>query len=123
MKMFLKAQLSSLIATAVDFGFTVLLIEGFLVKYVIATSIGAVLGGVVNFTVNKYWSFAKGREYTKTQVLKYGMVWIGSILLNTVVSAFILSVMDGSYLIVKILVSLIVGISFNYSLQKYYVFS
>jgi putative flippase GtrA len=123
MKTFLKAQLSSLIATATDFGVTILLVEVFLSNYAVSTSTGAVLGGVVNFLVNKYWSFAKGKALTKNQAIKYGLVWIGSILLNTAGSTWILSTIDGSYLIVKILVSMIVGISFNYSLQKYYVFS
>lgn len=62
---FLKAQASSLLATAVDFGVTVLLANLFGIYYVYATFIGALSGGCVNCAVNYKWNRSLIKHFTR----------------------------------------------------------
>ncbi len=123
MVIFLKAQLSSLIATAADFLVTIYFVEVLGLSYTTATVNGAIGGAVTNFTINKFWSFNQENTGIKKQVLKYGIVWLGSISLNVIGSNLIIKIFNTSYVLSKIIVSIIVGMTFNYILQKYYVFS
>ena len=62
---------------------TILLVKLFGVYYVYATFTGSVCGGIVNCIINYKWTF-KSKECKKRHVIvKYLLVWIGSILLNT----------------------------------------
>ena len=54
---FIKAFFTAQIASIVDFVSTVLLSSVLGVYYVVATTIGAVLGGVVNCCMNYTWVF------------------------------------------------------------------
>ena len=81
--MFMRAQFSSQIASATDFLVTILLVKLFGIYYVYATFTGSVCGGIVNCIINYKWTF-KSKECKKRHVMvKYLLVWIGSILLNT----------------------------------------
>ena len=122
MIIFLKAQFSSLTATAFDFAFTILFIEIIEFNYMIATSIGAIAGAVTNFGINKFWSFNKSKGVIKKQGLRYAFVWIGSITLNVTGSNLLINVFKMQYVFSKIAIALLVGLTFNYTLQRYYVF-
>lgn len=81
--MFIRAQFSSQVASTTDFLVTILLVKLFRVYYVYATFTGSVCGGIVNCIINYKWTF-KSKECKKRHVIvKYLLVWIGSILLNT----------------------------------------
>lgn len=123
MRTFFKAQLSSLLATAVDFLTMVCLVELFGLHYSLAVVAGAVAGALSNFLVNRYWSFKVSDMPVKQQSLKYVVVWTGSVLLN-VTGVYILTHFARlSYMLSKIIVAVLVGLGFNYVLQKKYVFS
>ena len=55
--MFLRAQLSSQLATIIDFIITIGLAKLFSVYYVYATFAGSFFGGIVNCIVNYKWTF------------------------------------------------------------------
>lgn len=126
---FLKAQASSLLATAVDFGVTVLLANLFGFYYVYATFIGAVSGGCVNCAVNYKWTF-RCRDTKKSHVaLKYMLVWAGSIALNTygtylLTEALVAGAGAGGniYIVAKMAVAILVACFWNYLLQRCFVF-
>jgi len=122
MWIFFKSQISSLIATGVDFLITILLVETLHAHYIAATVAGAATGALTNFGINKYWSFESGKENFMRQGLRYGLVWIGSLLLNTSGLYLLLLLPGSNYIVSKIITAITVGIGFNYSLQKYYVF-
>lgn len=121
MATFLKAQASSLTATAVDYLVTFLL--QILFHWSMPASIlGTVSGGVVNFTMNRSWVFEARNKKIQSQAIKYILVWIGNLILVTV-GVFVLIKWGGLDLMVaKIIVSLIVGFFYNYFLQKKFVF-
>jgi putative flippase GtrA len=121
MATFLKAQASSLTATAVDYLVTFLL--QILFQWSMPASIlGTVSGGVVNFTMNRSWVFEARNKKIQSQAIKYILVWIGNLILVTV-GVYVLIKWGGLDLMVaKIIVSLIVGFFYNYFLQKKFVF-
>ena len=121
MATFLKAQASSLTATAVDYLVTFLL--QILFHWSMPASIlGTVSGGIANFTMNRSWVFEARSKKIQSQAIKYILVWIGNLILVTV-GVFILIKWGGLDLMVaKIIVSLLVGFFYNYILQKRFVF-
>lgn len=121
--MFLKAQLSSFISTIVDFGVTILLKEGCGLWYLFSTSAGSILGGVTNFELSRRWVFKVAAIRPGSQAVRYFLVWVGSILLNIGGVFALTSIGHLNYLLSKICTTVIVGISFNFFLQKKFVFS
>ena len=91
--MFLRAQLSAQFATLADFILTYVCFQWLGIYYVMATSIGAITGGIVNCVINYKWAFATKDCQFKWVFFKYVLVWIGSFVLNV----------GGVYLLVEIL--------------------
>ena len=80
--MFLRAQLSAQFATLADFILTYVCFKWFGIYYVLATSIGAITGGIINCVINYKWAFATKDCQFKWVFFKYVLVWIGSFILN-----------------------------------------
>ena len=120
---FCKAQLSSLVATVADFSVSIVFAELLGLWYVWASAIGAITGGIVNCGVNFRWVFDNTDKLKKpTVAMKYSVVWIGSILLNTL-GTYALTEWSGQYFILmKVVVAVCVGVFWNYQLQRRYVY-
>ncbi|EAU66585.1 CDP-alcohol phosphatidyltransferase family [Stigmatella aurantiaca DW4/3-1] len=69
------------IATAVDFGAVLGMVEGLKFSPVAATALGCVLGGVVNYTLNRLITF-RSRGAVAPQMARYTLVSATSALLN-----------------------------------------
>lgn len=112
-----------MIATLVDYLVFGLLHEFFMVWYLMANIIGVVSGGIVNFLLGRYWAFSSKGEEIKGQAVKFFVVWSGNLILNTSGLYGLTQLLgDKNAIIAKIIVSLIVGIGYNYVLQKFFVF-
>lgn len=122
MSTFLKAQASSLIATCTDFLITIILKEVFSFWYVLANIIGVISGGIANFYINKDWVFNGKTNTVKAQAIRYFAVWLGNLLLNALGVFLLTKFGHFNYIISKIVVSLLLGWTYNYFLQKNYVF-
>lgn len=122
MKFFLRAQSSAAIATALDFTVFLILFKVLGVYYVWATAIGATCGAICNFLINRYWAFRSSKERIELQALRYLLVSLGSLILNTWGLYMITewSGMDPFY--GKIIVSILVAWCFNYTLHRFWVF-
>jgi putative flippase GtrA len=123
MATFVKAQASSLIASLFDFLTTVVCKEFFYLWYVVANIIGTIVGGATNFVLGRVWVFHKKEKSAPKQILKYILVWSGNAFLNTAGVFLVTHYIGLSYIISKIIVSFLVGISYNYILQKKFVFA
>ncbi|HUP12723.1 MAG TPA: GtrA family protein [Niastella sp.] len=147
---FLKANVASLAASLSDFLITMLLVQGCEVNVVMAAGSGTVTGGIINFLIGRHWVFNAGdirstqNAERKTQnkiqpnelycafstnstvvkqLLKYVLVWMGNLLLNTA-GVYAFTCQAGlHYVISKAAVSLLVAFLYNYPLQKNFVFS
>lgn len=119
---FLKAQVASLTGSLVDFLSTMIAVEVFGVHYVRASICGNILGGITNFCMGRNWVFEAREKRAPLQMIKYLLVWFGNLGLNTWGLYLVTHYVGLSYLISKVAVSLIVGFSYNYLLQKKFVF-
>jgi len=117
-----RAQLSSLLATLADYGTLFLCTEVFHVWYVISTAVGALLGAVVNFMINRHWSFRASHGRISHQAFRYTVVSGGSLILNTGGVYLVTEFGRIHYAISVVIVSILVGIFFNYPLHRHYVY-
>lgn len=124
MATFVKAQASSLVASAVDFLVTIFCKEVLGIWYVAASFTGTLSGGITNFILGRSWVFKKKKEKTiPVQAVKYLLVWCGNLVLNTAGVFLVTHYLKLDYKISKLAVSLFVGIFYNYFLQKKFVFA
>ena len=119
---FLKAQASSLIATLADFLITIVCKEVLGIWYLMANIIGVITGGLVNFWINRDWVFDGRAKAARYQAIRYFVIWTGNLMLNASGVWLLTQYSSYNYLTSKIVVSLIVGWTYNYFLQKNYVF-
>ena len=119
---FLKAQASSLAATIVDFFTAILLTQVIGVWYIAANIAGNVAGGLTNFFVNRQWVFAKEKDAVSLQAVKYILVWGGNMVLNAGCVWLLVNYKILDYVWAKIMVAIVIGVTYNYMIQKRFVF-
>jgi putative flippase GtrA len=118
---FFKGQLSSGIATIVDWGLmTGLILAG--VHYLYAVVCGAVAGAITDFSVKKWWVFKAKRERVKGQALRYAVVSAISAGLNCLLAYGLVDGLGIHENIGVIIASTIVGFAWNYPMHRLYVF-
>ncbi len=111
-----------MIATAVDFFVVIFLTEVFQVWYVASTAIGALAGTVVNFLIGRYWVFASTERKIGEQALRYLLVSLGSLILNTL-GVYLITEYGGiNYIYSKAIVAVLVAVFYNFVLQKVFVY-
>ena len=119
---FSRSQISSVVATAADFGVLFALVEFLGVWYVAATAIGSVVGALANFLINRHWSFEATHGKITGQAFRYGVVSAGSLGLNTG-GVYLLTDFGKIHYALSVLgVSIAVGFVFNFPLHRQYVF-
>ncbi len=121
-KEFLKAQLSAFAGGMVDYGIMLFCKE--ILGFAISTSIviSGSIGAVVNFTINRFWTFKKDEAPVASQLWKFIIVVIGSIILKSQGTPLLSTLTGIDYKITRLMVELVVSLGFNFTLQKYWVF-
>lgn len=122
LKEFLKAQLSAFVGGLVDFGIYSFCYKVLLISAPFSNVVSGSLGAVVNFTINRYWSFNNTTVPLANQLWKFIIVVAGSIFLKSTGIHFLVDVWSFHFLLSKGIVELIVSLGFNFTLQKYWVF-
>jgi len=120
---FIKAQASSIISTAFDLLTTVICKEFLGFWYLAASFTGTVIGGATNFALGRRWVFDGRHKGVPLQLIKYLITWGGNMLLTTTGVFIVTHYFGVSYFISKIIVAIVVGIGYNYFLQKKFVFA
>ena len=119
---FFRYQIAAIIATTADFGVYFLLKYANDSWYLLATFLGALSGAIINFIICRYWAFAATNKAIITQATRYILVSGGSLLLNTSFVYIITEFLNCPSDLSKVLASIIVAVSYNFLLQKYFVF-
>jgi len=119
---FFKAQASSLTASATDFLMTALTVSFLGWWFVTGSIIGTLSGGVINFYLNRSWVFKAGLNAVHPQIIRYILVWTGNLLLVTLFVYLLTHFFNINYLHAKIAVSIAIGLSYNYYMQKQFIF-
>ncbi len=120
---FFRYVLSAGTATFCDFSVLFLLTEVANVYYVVSTFFGATTGATVAFVLGRNWTFLSKDGKLTHQSLKFLLVVLGSIGINTFGVYFLTDVLSvPHYAISKIIVAVFVGIFYNFTMQRYFVF-
>jgi len=123
---FLKAQISASIGGIVDYLSMIFFTEFLDIHYTISIVIGGMIGAIVNFSLNKRWTFrSKNNAYKntiQTQLLKFLLVVLNSIIMKVLGTYFVTDYLGIDYKISRLGVDLFVSLMINFSLQKYWVF-
>ena len=101
----------------------------------VATAIGAVIGGVINCVMNFHFTFHAQECSWRAVVVKYTMVWVGSILLNSFGTEGLFKLFvnwpwletigfnpDGSFAAARLITALVVSLFWNLLLQARFVY-
>lgn len=123
MKTFLKAQLSAFTGAIADYSCMIFLTEVFGIFYIYSIIISGIIGAIVNFYINRYWSFhaEAGRQYK--QLLRFSVVVLCSVLMKSYGTHFLVVLTGIDYKITRLMVDAVVAFGFNYPLQKYWIFA
>ncbi|MFK8009816.1 MAG: GtrA family protein [Saprospiraceae bacterium] len=121
-KEFLSAQVAAFIGTAVDFGVVIFLTEIIGLWYVASNAIGATCGAITNFFLGRNWVFSATQNKISHQAFRYFLVATGSMILNTLGVYLLTEFTSLNYIYSKIIVAIIIAFTFNFLLQKYFVF-
>lgn len=142
---FAKWSITSQISSIVDTGTSTLLFElgGAWLTKPVSKAIGQICGAIVNCSINYKWAFRSKTGSSKIDiaavVVKYALVWLGSVTLNVAGSTLLSNYFDKiatslqwlqqfniseavSFLVAQVIVSLLVSIFWNFILQKYFVY-
>ena len=119
---FLKAQLSAFLGGLFDFGVYSACYKLLHISAPFSNAISGSLGAVVNFLINRYWSFGSTQTSVGSQLWKFILVVIGSITLKSLGIHLLVDIWHVHFLISKAIVEIIVSLGFNYTLQRFWVF-
>lgn len=119
---FIKAQASAFIGGLVDYSIMIMCTELAHIHYTVSILISGLIGAVVNFMINRYWTYQADKIEVKGQLLKFIAVVIGSILLKSSGTYLFTNWLKIDYKISRVLTDILVSLGFNYTLQTYWVF-
>ena len=119
---FCRYNIVAITASAVDFFVLIFLTEVLHFWYMLSAFLGALMGGATGFAFGRIWVFMKMEGKLSSQAIKYLMVWIGSILLNTSGLYLIVEFIGIQYIIAKVIVAIIIGFGFNFFMHKNFTF-
>lgn len=132
---FLRSVVSSQTASWVDLGIGFALFAWINLAPWLSTAIGAVAGGIVNCIINYRFTFHAQGVSWRAVIVKYSLVWLGSIILNSGGTQLVYSIIDGwkwletigfrpdgYYAAARLFVSLMVSWFWNFVLQRYFVY-
>lgn len=122
---FAKAQLSAFLGGILDYIVMIACTELLHIHYTISIIISGTIGAVLNFSLNRYWSFRdkKSNESpVSSQLARFCLMVAGSVLLKAFGTYLLTSGLKINYKISRLLVDVVVSLGYNFMLQKYWVF-
>ncbi len=134
--MFLRSMVTSQISTYIDFICSFVLFAWVNLGPATSACLGSIAGGVVNCVTNYKFTF-KIKECSYFAIgVKFFLIWLGSLLLNTYGTVLLNNLFSMSHLLdswhfsadaifatARVSTSLLVSVFWNFLLQRYFVFS
>ncbi|HLK36033.1 MAG TPA: GtrA family protein [Polyangiaceae bacterium] len=117
-----RHQIGSIVATAIDFGTMILIVQALGGSAVWATAVGAALGGVTNFALGRTWIFLFHAGSVRGQGARYGLVSAASAGLNTLGEHLLHDRAHVEYVVARCIVAILVSVCWNFPLQRRFVF-
>jgi putative flippase GtrA len=120
-KLLSQHQLSSLVATGVDYCVMIVCVSVLGLSPVLGTVIGALCGAVTSFTLGRRWVFDARRGDLRSQALRYALVSAVSLCGNAG-GEWLLVRIGLQYIIARVVASTVVGIAWNFPMHRHFVF-
>jgi putative flippase GtrA len=117
-----RHQIGAAVATAVDFGLMILLVERIGLSPVAATAISAPIGGLTNFVLGRAWIFRLHSGHWAAQAARYALVSGASVGWNTAGEHLLHDGAHVEYVGARIVVSILVSLLWNFPVQRRWVF-
>jgi putative flippase GtrA len=119
---FAMAQFSAFAGGMFDYALMIILTEFGHIFYTWSIAISGSFGAVLNFSLNRYWTFRRRDESKVHQLRKFIVVVMGSIALKSSGTYLLTELLHLDYKISRLCVDAVVSLGFNFTLQKYWVF-
>jgi len=120
---YIKAQITAIIGSLVDFLITYILFKKLHYNIILANLIGNICGAITQFILSRNWAFRAGDGKISLQIIKYIMVWTGNLLLSAGGVYFFRYCLHLEDILSKIITSVLLGLTYNYIMQKQFVFA
>lgn len=117
-----RHQTAAAVATALDFGLMILAVELLAVSASFATLFGAGAGATLNFWLGRRWVFCAQGERPGGQAARYFAVAAGSAALNAGSEEILWGYLGWPYVAARVVGSFMIGIAYNYPMQRAFVF-
>ena len=122
-KSFLRWNVSALTATLGDFSVLTFAHYVMLLYYPIAVAMGAFVGASIAFFLGRNWTFLNKEGKISHQGLKFLVTAGFSMTLNTSGVTFFIEFMQlDNVIFAKIITASLIGIFFNFPMQRYFVY-
>jgi putative flippase GtrA len=120
---FIKVQAASILGSMADYLITILFVEVFHCWYLPANLAGNICGGILQFILCRSWAFGIKGQLSNYQVIKFILVFIGNLLLSAAGIYYFTHDLKINYVISKTITSILLGLTYNYIMQKKFVFT
>jgi putative flippase GtrA len=118
-----RHQIAAAIATGIDFGSMIALVELARLSPSVATILSAIAGCMVNFAISRRWAFhARHAGTLRSQALRYGAVSLGGALVNASALAVVLRAIALPYPLARAGISIAASLLYTYPLHTRFVF-
>jgi putative flippase GtrA len=118
---YVKAQIAAILGSMADYLTVIFLVEVLKCWYLPANLCGNLVGGTIQFFLGRKWAFrSSGNVYS--QMFKFILIFSGNIVLSAAGIYILTSLFHINYLISKTAISILLGLTYNYYMQKRFVF-
>jgi len=117
-----RVSASGVVATAIDIAALVVLVEALGSHVTLAAFLAAVLGGICNFLINKYWAFRDRSRIDLRQVTIYAFVSLVTAAFVAATVHLLAVVLVLPYLAAKAIAAVVVFLVWTYPAQAKLVF-
>ncbi len=121
LRQFQSFVLIGLLATAIQYLVLVVLVRYFGVNPVIASTLGFAISSIVNYELNRKFTFASSVTRSRT-IHKFYIVATGGLAINSASMWLLVHVADFHYLLSQVLTTLLVLV-FNFCFNKFWTFT
>ena len=124
-RVFLKAQVSAFSGGLTDYGLMILFTEMLGIHFTISILLSGTIGGMVNFTLNRFWAFKERSRYATSpgqQFVRFFTVVLCSISLKSAGTYLLHLAFSLDYRLGRLLTDSLVSYGFNYPMMKLWVF-
>jgi CDP-diacylglycerol--glycerol-3-phosphate 3-phosphatidyltransferase len=119
---FQRAWVASAVATVVDYGSFTIMVEVIGIYTGTSRALGALLGAVTNFTLNKIYTFKTRQNSVFIEAPRYAAISLTSLLLNTVGVILLTEGLRWNPLVAAAVVGVGVSLGWNLPLHRIFVF-